>query len=312
MQEILYFAFITCLTVGGIHIFYNAFKTRWPELYFSTSDQVDYFISVTATRYIAFRLLPVFMIIVIIFGSFGNLSKIESSILGMTIGIIHSSLTNFVALVKILIGSKSVAKFHNKTSQIIIHIVSIILVTLTGFVAGLSSTTKVVSYIIPSREGLIDNIWSSLFTAIFAIYLYRIYEKNQVVEEILFQKSIDSISPDLIKYIDEYSLEHDVDNNLIKAIAIVENLQRPNWLRKLERIKSIFVKSGSYGIMQVKSDKYISDKESIRIAINKYFNKISNIRSENDLSEIVFTYNKNKDYNELVIKAYNHLKPLEL
>ena len=64
--------------------------------------------------------------------------------------------------------------------------------------------------------------------------------------------------------------------------------------------------------MQVKSDKYISDKESIRIAINKYFNKISNIRSENDLSEIVFTYNKNKDYNELVIKAYNHLKPLEL
>lgn len=301
---------LVSLTLFLIHVFYYAFKTSWPQLYFSTNDQVSFYISTTPQRYIAFRLLPVFIIISVLFGAWSIPIKNEAVLLGLFVGTAHAFLTNFISLLKIIFNSKSVANFHNKPSQILIHIVSIISVSALGALSGMFSISIFVNAIIPTWQGLIDNLWSSLFTALFAISLYRVYESNKISEDIIFQNSLEMISPDVLKYIDEYSLKTNVDKNLIKAVAIVENLQRPSWLRKLEYIKSIFIKKGSYGIMQVNSDKYLDDIQSVKLSIDKHFKNHPKISSGEDIDKIVRNYNKNNKYIDYVTRAYNHLTPI--
>jgi hypothetical protein len=53
----------------------------------------------------------------------------------------------------------------------------------------------------------------------------------------------------------------------VKAIMVVENLQRPLWFRRLESFKGRVFPSGTYGIMQVESARPVSDEESIKIAV---------------------------------------------
>jgi hypothetical protein len=298
------------LTLSLIHVFYFAFKTSWPQLYFSTSDQFSFYISTTPQRYVAFRLLPVFIIISVLFGVEHIPTVYEAGFLGLFVGIVHSVLTNLVALLKIIFNSKSVAMFRNRPSQVLIHIVSIVCVSILGAIAGIFSTTTLVNAIIPTQQGLTDNIWSSLLTALFAISFYRIYESNKISEDIVFQNTLETIPTELIKYIDEYSLKNNADSNLIKAVAIIESLERPSWFRKLEYFKSYLIKKGSYGIMQVTSDNYIDDKQSVKLSIDKHFKNHPKISSGEDIDKIVRSYNKNNKYIDLVTRAYNHLTPI--
>jgi len=234
----------------------------------------------------------------------------NAGLLGFFIGIVHSILTNFTALIKIRIHSKSVANFRNKPTQVLIHVVSIISISITGTIAGIFSTTTPARMLIPTQQGLIDNIWSSILTALFVIFFYKIYESNRISENIVFQNTLEMIPVDVIKFIDEYSSKNNADNNLIKAIAIVESLERPLWFRRLEYFKSIFIRHGSYGIMQIKSNIYLNDIESVKLAIDKYFKNTPKISSSEDINKIIQDYNKNIKYIDSVIRAYNHLSPI--
>lgn len=52
---------------------------------------------------------------------------------------------------------------------------------------------------------------------------------------------------------------------------LVESVQRPSWMRKLEWLKGRVVPEGTYGIMQVRAHHPISDEESVRRAIAEHF-----------------------------------------
>ena len=59
-------------------------------------------------------------------------------------------------------------------------------------------------------------------------------------------------------------------NLLVYAIMIYENYNRPKLLRKYDEIKyNIFSKKGKFGIMQINSNEYINDIESINLTIKK-------------------------------------------
>ena len=58
---------------------------------------------------------------------------------------------------------------------------------------------------------------------------------------------------------------------------ITESIQRPKWFRRLERILGLIYRRGTYGIMQVRNDRPIGDKQSIDIAIRNHLNESGNI-----------------------------------
>lgn len=56
---------------------------------------------------------------------------------------------------------------------------------------------------------------------------------------------------------------------IIYAVMVVEDFNRPNIHRLLERVAFHFGRAKSLGIMQVQTDKLISDEESIRLGIDR-------------------------------------------
>jgi len=64
----------------------------------------------------------------------------------------------------------------------------------------------------------------------------------------------------------EASERYKIDEAITLAVMVVENAQRPPWARRLERAKGRVIKKGTYGIMQVTSERPVSDSESIEIA----------------------------------------------
>lgn len=116
--------------------------------------------------------------------------------------------------------------------------------------------------------------------------------------------SIKKFLPSLIKQ----SKANRLDSKILISIAILENINRPSWIRILERIFSNFVKIKTYGLMQVSSSKYLSDEESIKTVINK----IAKLNYKNNLLKLGKLYNGDKEYGKCLNFIFNELNELNI
>lgn len=112
----------------------------------------------------------------------------------------------------------------------------------------------------------------------------------------------------------------------IYALIIVENFNRPLGVRITERLTSCFRDFGTYGIMQVRSKKPLSDSESINqgIAIvldlyEKIFSKtkLQNPTYPDDYLEssvwrrVAWFYNRHDSYADVVIKVWYDVQSIQ-
>ena len=98
---------------------------------------------------------------------------------------------------------------------------------------------------------------------------------------------------------------------LLFAILIFENYNRGKIIRAAERVKVQLGFSATVGIMQIRSDKNISDEESISLAYEKLKHEIvgGNISTadEMEIHHYAFQYNPDEDYAKSVSFVYQHL-----
>lgn len=222
-------------------------------------------------------------------------------------GIFYSLTTDGVAIIKLLLNSSSIKIFFNKASQIVLHLVAIISFGLIGFLAGYLSTFKTTQHLVPTPQGLIDNVWSAVIVAIGIVYINYIFKPKDMEIEYIFKKSKESIDKQILEEIKIKSAEYRANPILVEAICIIENIQRPKWLRIIERIFGKLKRSGSYGIMQVTLAKPISDIDSIEKSIFEYHKDTINLQNYKELYDHVKKYNPSNEYIDLVIKAMEYL-----
>lgn len=308
--------FLSALTVVSIYSFYRFFESKWPENYFSNDDKTSIFISVSPMRFLLFRMLPVAIIISLIFAIEKNIPTKERILWGIFIAFVHAILSNGVSLFKILTKNNSVKIYINRLLQIGTNVLTILIVICGGAIGGLLSGIIIFQKLTPTFQGIIDNLWSS-FIAIAAFFTFKkIYQlaNNKTKTINIYEKSYEKIGAELLNFIKEKSKENYADFELVLAVCMIENIQRPKWFRELEKLAwTIFRKGGTYGIMQIKSSAYISDKESISIAIDKYFKNTKNmIVNFESLKKYVSTYNNLEKYTYEVFGAYCYLRPLPI
>jgi hypothetical protein len=103
------------------------------------------------------------------------------------------------------------------------------------------------------------------------------------------------------------------DASLALAVMVVENLQRPPWFRRLERLKGFIFKRGTYGIMQVAAPQPITDEESIIRAVRERLTGVS-VRSQSGevdwdlLDAFARTYNPNPNFSALLRSAISAIE----
>jgi len=116
--------------------------------------------------------------------------------------------------------------------------------------------------------------------------------------------SIKQFLPSII----EQSKAYRLDSKILVSIAILENINRPGWIRILEKLFSKFIKINTYGLMQVSSNKYLNDEKSIEIAAKK----ISKLNFKNNFLKLGKLYNGNKEYGKCLNFIFNELNELNI
>lgn len=302
------YLFAILLSLILLKLAYELLKTKWPEYYFSFSEENSLFISLRPYRFISFRALPIFVITLPILGtlardySFGYI-VITSAV----ISLLHALMTNGRAVYLLAKNSSDIKTYFNKPTQIIYHLCTIFLCCFCGILSGYLAQTDFVKNASPTLMGMRDNLWSSALIVLIGVYGLKSY-KNEVDIDRVFRKTLEEIKPNLKIYLQEKCKGYNANYNLALAVCLTESIQRPVWLRGIEKIKSIFYKAGTYGIMQVKADHRLSDEESIDLAVaNKLRDSAS--ATDEEIEKIILQYNSSENFQSMVKQAYDFLCP---
>lgn len=134
---------------------------------------------------------------------------------------------------------------------------------------------------------------------------YRVVWRKYVKYNNNYDNIIESILNEFPKEIVEYSNLR----QLIYAVMIYEDYNRPYIYRKIENLlKKIFpCKAMTLGIMQVSTYKCINDNESIKIGARKLINAYIENIDDCPIEKALYFYNSSEAYQSEVFSIYNML-----
>jgi len=119
------------------------------------------------------------------------------------------------------------------------------------------------SGMIPRPADLAAEVWGGALAAVGAVYLLGLAQSRQSSVDHALDNAKGDIAPALWLRVEEAAAASGCDVSLLGAVMVLENAQRPQWFRRLERVKGRLIKAGTYGIMQAYSLHPISDEASI-------------------------------------------------
>ncbi|MHA4896921.1 hypothetical protein ACXZ1K_19385 [Pedobacter sp. PWIIR3] len=164
------------------------------------------------------------------------------------------------------------------------------------------------SNLLPDFNNIANELW-----IIIIIFLYSIINNIQIPTTGIEKRKAKFIEVQFSEINRKFGpLISQLSNNgrlrqLALAIIIYESFNRPFLFRILEYLSHLFIsKPHTLGIMQVRTTKFIGDKESVRLGIQKLLEQLSVLQKEfdNDLEEYSTEY-KDRSYQQKLIENYN-------
>lgn len=123
--------------------------------------------------------------------------------------------------------------------------------------------------LLPDFSNLANELW-----IIIIVFVYNIFNKIEISSERTIKRKENYLESKFTKFKREYGgIINSLNNRRLIALAysilIYENFNRPYIIRILERILfSLNGKPRTLGIMQVRTDKYITDRKSVSLGVD--------------------------------------------
>lgn len=302
----------TLLGIAGaflLYVFFRAVEARWPESYYGVSDFTSYQLSLRLGSYLAFRFLPV-LVVAFVASAFATSHGASGVISSLAVAAIHGLATVGRAALNALLHRE----VFGRRLLLAAHVGIFVSVLIAGWLGGILGGVEELHVLIPDAEDMRSDLWTALLAGIAGAYLVRVSRQSEVDPAELIMASTRRIDPSLLALAETLAGEHQADANLVRALLLVENLQRPGWIRSIERIAGGLLPVGTYGVMQVRSDSPISDAESIERAVSTRLAGMrvprtpkGNVDYET-LRRLISTYNGNQRFVELVELVYYELE----
>jgi len=240
--------------------FYGAFHSRWPEQYFGGERGVDPVVSRSPWRYGAFRLVPVFVVL--------SAAGTVAARLG------ESRSTAIIAAVTVYVvqgpGRMAVRDWHATPRRV--GLVAYRVGTVLGCVCVASVAVMVgdkVDRFVPDLDEFTMSIWAAVaVVAVAQVALSMSAPAGSRNPGRSVARARADIDPGLLVLLRDADV---ADPAALEAVALVEQLNRPGWVRRLERV--LVRGHGTYGLMQVTSDRAVSDHDSV-IAFVKWAEQV--------------------------------------
>lgn len=213
--------------------------------------------------YYLFRLFPPFAILILL-----------SAILGRYFSIANPLPYLLIASTLSLIFRDGAMLFMSKfISEKLLYLTNIIATYCIAAVITILAMNTDITFIAPSVSGLFDNLWSTLLVAAIVLLYSRItnpraktvdIQAEQTARDNYIFESYKKIKTKHSGDIDRAITLYATSKPILYAVLIYENMNRPAWMRLIENvIVKTTHKELTVGIAQVKSDRALTDSESI-------------------------------------------------
>lgn len=254
-------AIAVTLGVGFLVLFYRTIKSSWPESYFMFGSTTDPIISRSLDRYLAYRTLPYFVVCLFIAVT---LSRQGVNALPATIAtpLLHTVPLFLVSLIA------DRRKRGTPPGHVALRVAVVALSVLAGYLAYLSRNT--LDGLVPPLSDLTTAVWTGLFAAVIGAALLEMSAIAALEPRKMVAGARAHINADLFDLARHTAARYSAEPLLVEAIMIVEDAQRPGWVRWLERVRGKVQPSGSYGVMQVRASSPLTDAESIEVACRDF------------------------------------------
>jgi len=256
------------------------------------------------TRWLAFRSAPVFLSSLFLSATATRWGQNSLA------AIVVMSSTHIVTTYArpVVVGIRVRALPAQRVSFWLLSVVLIVFSNLIGL-----ALSDIADPLIPSASESVRVLWTGAFAAIVAGAVVKLMSRDEgTFKFVLFERSRSEIPEALFVHAATEARRFAADQSLVIAVMIVENLQRPKWLRRLENAFGRFRSSGTYGVMQVQAEKPITDEQSITFAIEKFFTGTEISSPENSweknerLQPFISRFNSNPIFKSLVSEALDH------
>ncbi|WP_419944902.1 hypothetical protein [Candidatus Poriferisodalis sp.] len=245
----------------ALNLIYRRIQSEWPQNYFSLTDYWSHVKALVPSRYIVFRFGPIVLV-----GIFGvrQMDALDWPVwpFAAVTFLVHAGATSLRAVWRIMRFRRS---DERRGPLLVLH-----LVTSAAVAACLAAAMLVgdrLSALVPDLESIRDEIWAALLGSMLTFAFIRSTRAPQrtLAEIVATQRR--RIGPELLSYARRAAAENGLDADVVETVLLVESIQRPQWFRRLEGLKGILFRSGSYGIMQVQAQRPIGDRASIDLAL---------------------------------------------
>lgn len=273
-------------SLDGILLFgyYKMLELNYETNYFSLSD-FEGEKRMSLLGYLVFRFIPPLFALTAFTALFNNLEGVKWLLLWiLVLGVMSRHLLAFMNQCRA--GFRAVA---------LLHVLVMFLVLPQIYVTESITNYLGLEKYAPNQQAVIDNLWSGLFGAILIAIYFSIVNTKRISRESLLIKSLASVDASLLRYAYNQCTQHDADPALVISVIAIENLNRPKWARTLERL---IPGSKTTGLMQVSSNKMLSDKESVAKAIKTYFSGTALLVGLDDYEGVLIEQQK-------IIRKYN-------
>ena len=294
-----------------LQIFFRVAESKWPQSYYSIADLLSYRISSSPVKYTLFRFGPVVVVTFFLSASLIGAGEALWPALAILVGG-HIVLTTARGLFDLL-RTESPFAFEIRLLAHLAVTVGIVVASAVGMLLG--SFDRLQS-LVQADDELPQSLWTASLAAIVGVFLLEVTQGSPPEASELLSRSRESIPDGLWERTRQLAEDYGSDPSLALAILAVENLQRPRWFRRMEQLKGRLWKRGSYGIMQVRADRPISDLESVKLALK---HRLSNVRVPRDeygadyegLRRILMDYNPDERFIEMAQAFYEEIAPAE-
>lgn len=307
-------AFLMSAIAGiAIHIFFKFIRRHGaPEPIKRVSEYSGYlsvsdYVSTKRQRrlyYLVFRHLPPLIVLILLCGV---LNKAYSSLWTLPYLLAAVLISHLFSTLRELFRRKIFL------SERIIHMYNVGFSVFSVVMVEVFSHSEVLAAATPSLEGIVDNIWSSLFVSLIVVAFLesstssappRSEERHATLLRFV-TNSLIMIEPKFGQNINSLCGDDFVLSRLLRSIIIFEDMNRPSWCRALERflVRLPFV-TLTVGIAQVRSNRTISDVESIRLAYELLADNSDTCSEGHRLECLLYKYNPDQRYVENVSEVY--------
>ncbi len=262
--------------------------------------------------YFTFRYLPVAAVYVLEAGIMQEFSLADDVYLQLMIsGFVSVVPRDIICIIK-----------TRNWNERLMHVCNILIINgVIPLLIGAIESCVDLTWIVPSFDGLIDNLWSSLVVALIIVVYIRATDMqnrysnddnlalNNAMDNYVL-KSYQYVKCHLGECISDACAKYKCSKSLLYAIIINENMNRPRWFRYIENLMvRIFGVPLTVGIAQVKSDRPLSDEDSVMIAA-KNLRDTDNIddRDSDGLKDVIRIHNNSERYVQSIIDTISRLK----